>query len=248
MQLDEQPVVDRAERPPGTRARRSKVVVPSTATSRTPRKRTLRAGREQDVPHAPGRDAGNEEPRLAERARVAEIGRERGGLAEPERDQPPAGEDEEVGRVAAAELRHDVGGRGAGGRVEDASACRARGRRDRACPTASGAGSGGELGLRAAAGEREGGEDEARRMPVLRGSAAGRGRRVAAAARSDVRPPRAVSARGVASAPYAYAGAPLLAAMPAISSETRSNSSSDSTGVPSNGRSRVISSHERHPP
>ena len=30
--------------------------------------------------------------------------------------------------------------------------------------------------------------------------------------------------------------------------DARSNSSSDSTGVPSKGRSRVISSHERHPP
>ena len=49
------------------------------------------------------------------------------------------------------------------------------------------------------------------------------------------------------SAGYAYAGAPLLAAMPAISSVTRSNSSSESTGVPSKGRSRVISSHERQP-
>ena len=34
----------------------------------------------------------------------------------------------------------------------------------------------------------------------------------------------------------------------AISSDARSNSSSESTGVPSNGRSRVISSQERHPP
>ena len=36
--------------------------------------------------------------------------------------------------------------------------------------------------------------------------------------------------------------------MAAISSEARSNSSSDSTGVPSKGNSRVISSHERQPP
>ena len=33
-----------------------------------------------------------------------------------------------------------------------------------------------------------------------------------------------------------------------ISSRTRSNSSSERTGVPSNGRSRAISSHERQPP
>ena len=49
-------------------------------------------------------------------------------------------------------------------------------------------------------------------------------------------------------ADQAYAGAPLDSAIAAISSEARSNSSSESTGVPSNGRSRVISSHERHPP
>ena len=36
-------------------------------------------------------------------------------------------------------------------------------------------------------------------------------------------------------------------AIAAISSEARSNSSSESTGVPSKGRSRVISSHDRHP-
>jgi hypothetical protein len=36
--------------------------------------------------------------------------------------------------------------------------------------------------------------------------------------------------------------------MPAISSEARSNSSSERTGVPSNGSSRLISSHERQPP
>ena len=37
-------------------------------------------------------------------------------------------------------------------------------------------------------------------------------------------------------------------AIEAISSDARSNSSSDSTGVPSNGSSRVSSSHERQPP
>ena len=47
---------------------------------------------------------------------------------------------------------------------------------------------------------------------------------------------------------YAYASAPSGCTIAAISSEARSNSSSESTGVPSNGRSRVISSHERHPP
>src|ERR1019366_6678465 len=37
-------------------------------------------------------------------------------------------------------------------------------------------------------------------------------------------------------------------AIPALSSDARSNSSSESTGVPSNGSSRVSSSHERQPP
>ena len=46
----------------------------------------------------------------------------------------------------------------------------------------------------------------------------------------------------------AYASAPSACTMEAISSDARSNSSSESTGVPSNGRSRVISSQERHPP
>ena len=46
---------------------------------------------------------------------------------------------------------------------------------------------------------------------------------------------------------HAYAATPLDSAIAAISSEARSNSSSDRTGVPSKGRSRVISSHERHP-
>jgi hypothetical protein len=46
----------------------------------------------------------------------------------------------------------------------------------------------------------------------------------------------------------AYASAPSLSTIAEISSLARSNSSSESTGVPSNGRSRVISSQERQPP
>jgi hypothetical protein len=46
----------------------------------------------------------------------------------------------------------------------------------------------------------------------------------------------------------AYAGTPSELTIPVISSDARSNSSSDSTGVPSNGSSRLISSHDRQPP
>ena len=56
-----------------------------------------------------------------------------------------------------------------------------------------------------------------------------------------------VSARAVTSGVVGD-GTPSELTIPTISSDARSNSSSDSTGVPSNGSSRLISSHERQPP